>query len=207
MTCPGPSNQSMAEPRTQAAPSPNFQLPLWDGSGTKAWGQTLSQTDVLPPPSCSGGAHCQEDCSRPPAHQHPSQPACSTGAQSPIRALLWAELGGMSKGRAEEWPQFTGTASSAAHKKESRMLSLPCKDALLISPTPSPCLLVILVQTPWHFLFPLPSPPPSCPLRAQYTMSAGATGPQKAAVPTEGMPLTHPDSPLRNLSLASCSRT
>lgn len=39
------------------------------------------------------------------------------------------ELGGMSKGRAEEWPQFK-VQHPVPSQKESRMLSLPCKDAL-----------------------------------------------------------------------------
>lgn len=152
-------------------------------------------------PSCSGGAHCQEDqpASNPSA---PSQPACSTGAQSPIRALLWADLVACPREGKKSGP--SSRYSIQCRSQENQDTESALQGCSLISPTPSPCLLVILVRRPWQFLVPLPSASLLAFLSPVHN-SAGATGQQKAAV-TEGMPLTHPDSPLRNLSLASCSR-
>ena len=92
-------------PAPKQPQAPILQLPLWDGVAPRPGGRHCPRQMFSLHPSCSGGAHCQED--QPASGSSaPSQPVCSTGAQSPIRSLLWAELGGMSKGRAEEWPQF-----------------------------------------------------------------------------------------------------
>ena len=119
----------------------------------------------------------------PQAHQHPPNLVCSPGAQSTqLGPLLWAELGDMSEGRAEECPQLkvqhpvplTGN-NSGCWVCPARMLSNHVPDSL------SSC--HSCLDTLDSFYFPSPSPPP-CLLQAKSTMSAGATGQKKAAGPT-----------------------
>lgn len=146
-----------AEPRTQAAPSPNPPAASLGWSGTKAWGQTLSQTDVLPLPilfwrgPLPGGPAASGSSA-------PSQPAYACRLRAPVGLYYGLSLVAC-QGEAEEWPSSRYSIQCRS-QKESRMLSLPCKDALCSWPTPSPCLLVILSRRPWQFLVPLPSPPP-----------------------------------------------
>ena len=125
MTCPGPSNQQMTEPRTQAAPSPDPPAASLGRSGTKGWGQTLSQADVIPPPilfwrgPLPGG----------PAGLWLIGTLPTLCAALELRALLGLSYG-LSLVTCPRGGQKSGSSSrygSHCHSQESRMLSLPAR--------------------------------------------------------------------------------
>lgn len=120
-------------------------------SGTE-WHQGLGADTV--PDRCSPSTHpvlegpTARRTSRPPAHQHPLNLRAAPELRAPLGLYYGLSLVACPRGGQKSGPSSRYSIQCRSQERIQDAESALQGCSLLISPTPSPCLLVILVQTP-----------------------------------------------------------